>query len=837
MATAAAPAPPSTNPKEGSLGDFPGLGDAPAAKPRGGRLKILTRPIPLLIVLLFAGAVGWSIYYFLQRPGVPPESQLQIALQHLDAGENEEAQKAAHKLEDAGYSSPEFPGGVAFILGATAFREAAHDEEAARDQKYMTAATQLKSAEQLTLIPERRPEWSFALGVSLHQIGSTDESIPLLQEAVETYPPGRIEAALMLADTFLLSHDKAVTEQALKLNTTVISIADVPQATLDRAYLQRAQILLALGKREEAETSLTKVSPEAMHVAEGIILTAQVMMRDLKFREAIKLLEPVAQDETGPRNIAAQASLLLGVCADRLGELDNALTYYQRTADKFENSHEALAARVGAAEAFLKLGRNEEALTAFAAILKSIKNPQQFRNRWLTLTKLRETVLDAWNAWIKKNNFAEAIVLSELMAPAIPRDEATELEARATHRWAEHLEAEYQRLPPDRRGERRDQLDTRWRRCGQAYTDLASTRQTPASLTAALWTAADAFTKGHDFASAAARYTELINTGDVSLVPQACVQRGQAYLNLDRLDEALADFQNILNVHPTDATSYMARYYFGLCQLERNQPQEAEKAWKAILSAQELAPTALEWRKALVALGRLHYCAADERLIAGTNLLAAAVDKGGSDRANEILQVAYTRYDEAIVELDEFCERYPQEPEALEARYLLAKAMQKSARQFQERLRTAETENTRAESRRRLKERLEQAMDNFQKVQKELQTRQAASQLDPMGRTILRNCSFDVAQTLFSLGRYDDAIAAYSKAVGRLQQHPEALLAYVQIANCYDRLKKPAEALSTLVQAKILLEQIPEKDFPLGESRMSKPEWQKWLDWAMKLHN
>ena len=51
--------------------------------------------------------------------------------------------------------------------------------------------------------------------------------------------------------------------------------------------------------------------------------------------------------------------------------LENAVAYYQRTAERFGQSHEAVAARLGAAAALRKLGRNEEALDLYAHVLRS----------------------------------------------------------------------------------------------------------------------------------------------------------------------------------------------------------------------------------------------------------------------------------------------------------------------------------------------------------------------------------------------------------------------------------------------------------------------------------
>ena len=135
--------------------------------------------------------------------------------------------------------------------------------------------------------------------------------------------------------------------------------------------------------------------------------------------------------------------------------------------------HEAVAARLGAAAALRKLGRNEEALESYAQVLRTVSRPRSFRNRWISLRKLQETVVEAWNAWMEHHFYDEAIALSEMMSPAVPREQAIELTARANQRWAQHLEAEVVPLSIDRQAARRKDLQAQWRRAGQAYARLA----------------------------------------------------------------------------------------------------------------------------------------------------------------------------------------------------------------------------------------------------------------------------------------------------------------------------------------------------------------------------
>ena len=184
-------------------------------------------------------------------------------------------------------------------------------------------------------------------------------------------------------------------ELALELNSTLIADAGLRTDDRDMAWLQRAQILLALDQRDEAEQSLKQVSSESDRNSGSRILQAQTRMADGKFQEAIEILKPLSEKEMGLQRVyPAQANYLMGVCAEQLGELENAVAFYLRTAERYGQSHEAVAARLGAAAALRKLGRNEEALESYAQVLRTVSRPRSFRNRWISLRKLQESALE-----------------------------------------------------------------------------------------------------------------------------------------------------------------------------------------------------------------------------------------------------------------------------------------------------------------------------------------------------------------------------------------------------------------------------------------------------------
>jgi TolA-binding protein len=98
-------------------------------------------------------------------------------------------------------------------------------------------------------------------------------------------------------------------------------------------------------------------------------------------------------------------------------------------------------------------------------------------------------------------------------------------------------------------------------------------------------------------------------------------------------------------------------------------------------------------------------------------------------------------------------------------------------------------------------------------------------------QAILRNALFARGGVLYDLGRFDEAIQAYSTATNRYQNEPAAVEAYVQIASCYRRLNKPLEARGTLEQAKLVIERMPaDADFT-KTTRFPRDEWNTLLQW------
>jgi len=159
-------------------------------------------------------------------------------------------------------------------------------------------------------------------------------------------------------------------------------------------------------------------------------------------------------------------------------------------------------------------------------------------------------------------------------------------------------------------------------------------------------------------------------------------------------------------------------------------------------------------------------------------------------------------------------QRYPTALQVVQARYWIAESYRHSALAPRRKLAVTNIETSRLALNRQITQELESALDEYQKLVTELSDEQELPRRSAVELSLLRNCYFGRADALYDLARYDEAILAYSAATNRYQHDPESLEAYVQIATCYRRLKRPNEARGTVEQARVVLQRIrPDADF------------------------
>lgn len=782
------------------------------------------------LVLILASTVAW---YFARDDQPTPRQQFSAALSLLDSGEEEGARELAKNLESIDYRDADFPGGIPFVLGLVAFRTAERASDSERRQISTVAVAYLREAEFRGLDLQREPEWAAALGISLYRIGRINDAMPLLELAAESETSAAGEAALLLVDGWLDPSDRttAILDRALHLNERIVADSKPGSDLHQRGVLQRAEVLLSLGRHRDADQLLAQIPRELASTQVVRLLQARIALADRRTAEAQELLKPIAEHARLDRTHVHQALYLLGRTAEELGSRQAAIGFYERVIEGDDRGQEALAAGLRAAGLLRQDGRREEALEHYSQTLRLVRNPKEFRNRWISRDQFRELILDAWNAWIEEHAFVEAIALAEVMTPLFPLEQAYELSARAYHHWAEHVDKSLRNETAGFHAESREELLEAWRRSGQAYVRLAEAKVQSRDYPEALWTSADHFGRGHDFANALLQIDRFLEQNATKRIATALLYRGRILLNLDRLEEASQTLKRVLDEHPTDPAAFEAEFLLGRCALESDRPDEAEQVWRGILASEKLTPAANEWRLALFSLGHLLFQTAENRFAAA----GRAEAEGNPADAERLYGEAFARWEEAVRRLDEFLRRYPAAGERAEARHLLAQALDRSSEEPRRRLARAETSNARQELQGHVHRQIERALEEYRSLQTSLLAREQEGRINSLEQKLLRSVFLEIANALFRLGRYDQAVSAYTGVTNRYPQDAQALSSYVQIANCYERLGRHEEARGMLEQARVLLKEIPETAFNDRSTNLSRQEWETWLEWAGRM--
>lgn len=798
----------------------------------------------LSVVVLLGGFMAW---FLSGPPPATPQDQFATALQQLDAKDFEAARDIAKTLQDSQFHPEEFPGGVEYVLGMTAFQEAEAETDLTsenRTAQYTVATSFLREAGQSEMPEERRPEWSYALGKSLLSDEEYTAARPLLEDAYEHHPQRKAAAAKLLAELYFRSPEQI--DKALDYNTAALA-GTTDTVERDFILLQRADILGALGKPAEAEAALAEVKATENTRFGSTVLKGRMLIRDQRYAEAITVMKPVAEATDAELHYPRQAMFLMGYAADHLVHQDEAASgiaatdpqrlelrhtaneYFQKTIDRFERTDEGFAAQVMLARLQQEDGAHEKALRTFSIVLRSVRRAEDFHNRWLERETFRQRILAAWTEWTKQGRYSEAVALAEMMTPLFARDQANELTARVRQRAAESLSEELAALPYSERKRRRGEERRRWCDSGKAYAELAEARHDAVNHTAALWTSAEHYARGHDYTHALEQYDTFLNQGLAVEAerPVAMVRRCQMLLDLDRPNDALTDLDVILQTMPTSPYVFAAQLLRGQCLLELDQRDAAEAAWRGILTANGLSPEAMEWRDALHSLSKLltDTAALDKRKASSRNE-AEPVDPEALWR-----QVA-ARSQEAIRRWEEYLNRYKTSPHLPEARYYFGRSLHLHAEWIERQSKLAETDNARQQTRKQYEQALERAMVAFRMVRDDLTPLAQQDQLNELDANILQCAWFELPHAQHQLGRYDEAIASYTAAANRYPQDVRVLTAYVQMAQAYAQLGKHIESRSVLEQAKVIMDQqqIPLDAFTAPTTNLTRDEWEMWLE-------
>lgn len=784
-------------------------------------------------VVALLGVGGWFTIAVATASDQQEQITVQTALDDLDQGKFSEARDAALQLLEGEPLAPRDFGGPHFVLGMVNALEAGGSWDNDAKRLHLLAAAYLEESRDRGFPEGRESQGLFHLGRSLFLIGRYAQARANLVEALDYDPPQRAEIHRLLTEAHLKDPNPDY-EAALAHNRDYVTSTDLPPSDRFRAILTSSRILLRLDRVDEVRQLLEQIPEDSDLRAEALVLKAQTIMREAgirfsapeasvalddpsptaapdgadpaanstRYAEAIDVLRQAQAVDTLKTQSTPKSMYLIGVCQRAMGNNQAALEQFKRTNALHRETDPGIPATIELGELLAKSGRFDEATEAYRDAIALAGDPETYRNPWLTLDELRSELLDGYQSFVDAGEYAHALGITSKLSPLFEHERQTELTARCHVAWGVHLMDQAATAPWSKAIELRSQARQQFRLAGNRYRDLSKLHVTLARYSDDVWRSAENFLAGHDFDNAVRALDEYLSNETRRRRPRALVSLAEARLSQGKPEQAIDAVKELLELYPEDVASFDARRIGSLAYRELEKFDDAESLLLENLNGSLLTPRSREWKEALFAHGRLLF------------------DTG--------------RFQEAARQLEVAVKRYPVDPEALEARYLLGEALRQLADEAQklEEREFGLSANQVAPNARKL---LGEALGHYRQLRTELVDREAAMELTPVQSTLLRNCHLALADVQFDLQDYEQAIEAYSTAANRYQLSPVSLIAYEGIYNCFRRLGRNDDARGIVEQAKAVLQRI-DKDVPFeSETNYSKQQWQDLLDWLASL--
>lgn len=652
--------------------------------------------------------------------------------------------------------------------------------------------------------PGWEEEGAFFLGRSLHYLARFAESRKWLREALKRTTDKQARVYWLLSESHLLD-SQGKKEEALKFNEAYLQVPRLTVQARDAGWLQRARIQIALGLFAEAEAGLTKLSPRAAKSAEAEFLRGWIEYewgkksltsqepgheqpaRD-KLLSAQERFDQVRKMAGAEESLRSRATYLLGMVFKCLGEHDKAIAMWQRCLTEYPDSYEAWAAQFRMAELHQSMGQYDLASQGLVASFQSVRDPSRFFNPWVSWSEAQELGKRTIKTYREKKLYGLATEVIDSLQKALSPTELHELRAGVFSAWGETL------LQSSREGSsdtRQDATNAKryFRLAGDEFTRLARTRAGTRFYVEDLWQAADHYYRGGSYSRASRVLREYLRNEARRRNPIALARLGECLLAMGRIDDAILVLSECVEFHRKDAASYSARLLAAHAYLEKGLPDKAEEMLLANLSG-ELAPSSMEWRDSLFALAEMYY--------------------------------QMRRDQDAIPKLEECVRRYPQDPRSIKAKYYLAEI---HARIAWDNIMSSYNRRDDTHISAVVRDHLLRALEYYRQVQSDLDIQWEAGEPTEGSRKILRNTYFGIGLACYHLGRFSEAVTAYTAVTNRFQTQPEVLEAYMQIARCRQAMGQSDEARIAMEQARIVLARLPNEIVFDQTTPFSRTEW------------
>jgi tetratricopeptide (TPR) repeat protein len=733
---------------------------------------------------------------------------LAMALEALDEQKFEEAQSLVNRLQLQ--PGAQDVGGSLFVLGVVKAHQADAEWSVERQRAtHLVAARYLQKAREVGVPPERQKQLLFHLGRSLIFGNQAKLGISVLKEALaaNAQPVDEIRRLLTEAN---LNQPNPDLKAALEHNDALLADEALSAGARSEATLTRINILLRLKQFSDAEQLLSTLIDTELHSARQKLLLGQIALAKADelvdaSDEQIELVESALTNfreaerlDARKGEISRQAMVMIGKCYELREDRLSAIEQYEAVNNRYGDTPESIVAALSKARLSQEANEIERALAGYRAVLEAVGTPHSYMNPLMSLKDLREELLRAHTDFVRAGKFEEAMGLVEFFPALFGVATVTELKAKTHVAWGETSQA---KANDTQRYATKESLNSQaryhFRAAGRAFQTLAELKFATKEYIDDLWLAAENYFRGQSYTHTTLVLDDYLHYEARLRRAMALLRYGQSKLAIGKVNEAIAAFEECIEMHPSDPNIYTARVECAKAYLLSNKPKEAENLLITNLTGETLTPASNDWRDSLFLLG---------------------------DHLHETGQ-----YNEAILKLEEAVMRYPDAPQALYARYTIARSFHNAAAEPAQRAREAKTENERQKNRRLRDQNLESALKTYREVQRDI-TLDGRNVESNLTNTLLRNCYMMQGTVLFQLRRYEEARKAYANVSTLYQNDPFVLESFVNIAQCWHRLNETMNARQTIAQAKLVLERLPVDARFEEVTNFNRQQWALLLD-------
>lgn len=755
--------------------------------PRGPAQPLWQAPLFVLGVAALVAA-WWARPYWPDNSARRMEQDLTTARQLLSRpdGDAVKALDLASRALEVSDVLPERAGEAAFFA-ASAHVRLAEKAVAVRGREHWQRAREfLEVAARHSVPPEDKTNLLYLQGkVGFHAGDAHAVVIARLEEAVPA-SDRRAEGYALLTQAYLRLPTPDLAK-ALEANRKLRDVAEATEGELVAARLQGGELLLRLGKPDEARKSLESIKEQAPPpiLVKARILQARTYQEEKRYTDAVGLYVDVLAKHKAHVSDAGAIHYNLGLCYRQLDQPKEAAKALQECV-ALSRGAEGQAAAILLAEVRMAESALEPACETLTTAVARINKPGEWQNPLLDVKRAIEVFEKGLTAFRQAGRQDLALKLLEAYPRLTPATRVVVLKAEVAGELA-RSHSEGATTP-----EARESAKQLYRAAAEACVKAAEVPGLPLSQQGEqLWASAQHYLAAGDEAQAGAKLEQVVKLNlEPARLGEAWYRLGENYRAAKK---GLAAQQAYRKCMEFDTRySYLARYQIAMSSLEAGNLDDAEAdlVYNLKMLRWEAEPEALS--QSLFALGNLLYNRRDYRRV--------------------------VRY------LEDALGRFKDNPEVTKARFQLADSYRQiaSLEQLSSIARDNMSEETKAHFEKQRRLWMQKAADEFAALERFLETPEGKEHLSPELRAQVPTIS---ARCWFDAGDYGKALAIFEKLVERHANTPEGLDALGGAVACHAALGQIEKLQQRLLQIKHLLPQMPEK--------VRRP-WEDWHNKAMK---